>query len=324
MARLNTGARSLSITGTFNLSYAFTGGLITLSGTAPYTVTLVNPVFFPGAKQEFYNATAGNITLSTPSGSVIGPGFTSATSQVMPAGSTFTLISNGSNYVITNDEGGPLQGTAVVFTTSATVPTVQGSTANGGTLTINSTSSATKPTAGILMTDNISSTTTATGTLVVTGGVGVSENIRSGGTIYGNLNSSNVALSGTGSINSITVGSTTRAAGAFTTLAANSTATFTGAITADTGTNNQSHTTTGAGVITINSGTTGSIVNMTIGLTGTAQNGTFATMTATTATITNGTISTAPSNGNDIANKTYVDSASRKVTGIGYFYGSGM
>lgn len=323
MARLNTGARSLSITGTFTLSYAFSGGLITLSGTAPYIVTLVNPAFFPGSKQEFYNATAGNITISTPSGSIIGPGFTSATSQVMPAGSTFTLISDGANYVITNDEGGPLQGTAVVFTTSATVPTVQGSTVNGGTLTIKSTSSATKPTAGILMTDSIASTTTSTGTLVVTGGVGVSENIRSGGTIYGNLNSSNVTLSGTGSIDSITVGSTTRAAGAFTTLAANNTATFTGAITANTGTNAQSLTTTGAGTITISSGTLGSINNMSIGQT-TAALGTFTTMTATTATLTNGTITTAPASGNDIANKTYVDSASRKVTGIGYFYGSGM
>lgn len=321
MARYNTGARTLIVSGTTTFTYAFTGGLITLEGTAPYIVTLVSPVFFPGTTQNFYNSTAGNITLSAAAGQIKGPGFTSATSQIVPAGATFTVVSDGANYVITNDEGGPLQGTAVVFTTSATVPTLQGSTANSGTLTIKSTGSATKAGAGILMTDAITSSSTSTGTLVVTGGVGVSENIRAGGTIYGALNSSNVALNTTGSIDGITVGSTTRAAGAFTTLGANSTATFTGLITANTGTNAQSHTTTGAGIITISSGTTGSIENMTIGIS-TPANGKFATMTATTATMTNGTITTAPTNGNDITNKTYVDAASRKISGSGFYYGS--
>jgi len=319
MARLNTGAKTLSITGTYNLSYAFTGGLISLAGTAPYIVTIANPVFFPGSKQEFHNSTTGNITLSTPAGNIQGPGWTAASTQIMPAGATFTLISNGANYVITNDEGGPLQGTAVVFTTSATVPTVQGSTASSGQLTIRSTSNATKGTAGILMTDSISSTTTSTGTLVITGGLGVSENIRAGGTIYGNLNSSNVSLSTTGSIDGITVGSTTRAAGAFTTLGANSTVTITGVISAATGTNNQAYSTTGAGTITFSSGTLGSIDNMTIGAT-TSTTGKFTTMTATTATLTNGTITTAPSSGNDIANKTYVDAAAKKISGFGFFY----
>lgn len=323
MARYNTGARTLVVNGTTTFSYAFTGGLITLGGTAPYIVTLVNPVFFPGTTQNFYNSTAGDVTISAPGGALIkGPGFTAAASQVIPTGATFTVVSDGTNYVVTNDEGGPLAGTTIVLTTSATVPTVQGSSLNGGTLTIKSTSSATKATAGILMTDNIASSSTTTGTLVVTGGVGVSENIRSGGTIYGTLNSSNVTLSGTGSIDSITIGSTTRAAGAFTTLGANSTVTFTGVISASTGTNNQSFVTTGAGVISLNSGTTGSIVNMTIGATGTANTGTFSTMTATTATITNGTITTAPSNGNDIANKTYVDAAAKKISGYGFFYGA--
>lgn len=320
MARLNTGAKSLSITGTFTLTYAFTGGLITLSGTAPYVVTLANPVFFPGSKQEFYNSTNGDITLTTSTNNIAGPGFTSASSQTIPAGATYTLISNGTNYIVTNEQGGPLAATTGTFTTSATIPTIQGSTANSGQLTIRATSSATKPTAGILMTDGISSNATTTGTLVVTGGVGVSENIRAGGTIYGTLNSSSATLSG-GSIDNMAVGGTTRAAGAFTTLAANNTATFTGQISAATTTNNQSYTTTGSGTITISSGTTGSINNMTIGQT-TAALGTFSTMTATTATLTNGTISTAPSSGNDIANKTYVDNATKKITGFGFYYGN--
>ena len=54
--------------------------------------------------------------------------------------------------------------------------------------------------------------------------------------------------------------------------------TATGAITLNTTTNNQSYTTTGAGTITISSGTTGSINNMTIGGT-TAAAGTFTSIT---------------------------------------------
>ena len=49
-----------------------------------------------------------------------------------------------------------------------------GSVANSGTITIRGTTSATKATASVLMTDNVASSTTGTGTLVVTGGVGIS------------------------------------------------------------------------------------------------------------------------------------------------------
>ena len=59
--------------------------------------------------------------------------------------------------------------------------------------------------------------------------------------------------------------------------------TATGAITLNTTTNNQSFTTTGAGTITITSGTTGAINNMTIGAT-TAAAGTFTQVTATATT----------------------------------------
>ena len=68
---------------------------------------------------------------------------------------------------------------ALVFGTSPTLVTptiaiINGSTIASGTLTLKSTSNATKATAGILMTDGIASTTSTTGTLVITGGVGIS------------------------------------------------------------------------------------------------------------------------------------------------------
>ena len=78
-----------------------------------------------------------------------------------------------------------------------------------------------------------------------------------------------------GSIDNMTIGGTTRAAGNFTTLQANNAVTFA------TTTNNQSYTTTGAGTITISSGTAGSINNMSIGAT-TASTGVFTTVTAPT------------------------------------------
>ena len=79
---------------------------------------------------------------------------------------------------------------------------------------------------------------------------------------------------GVGTINNMSIGATTPATGAFTTLSA------TGAITANTTTNNQSYTTTGAGTITISSGTAGTINNMSIGAT-TALAGTFTNLSAT-------------------------------------------
>jgi hypothetical protein len=69
------------------------------------------------------------------------------------------------------------------------------------------------------------------------------------------------------------IGGTAPAAGAFTTLSA------TGALTFNTTTNNQSHTTTGAGTITITSATTGNINGMNIGATA-AGTGAFTTLSA--------------------------------------------
>ena len=84
---------------------------------------------------------------------------------------------------------------------------------------------------------------------------------------------------GGGSLDNFNVGTTTRGSGAFTSLQANA------AVTIQTTTNNQSYTTTGAGTITISSGTLGSINNMSIGGT-TAAAGTFTSVTANGTTNT--------------------------------------
>jgi hypothetical protein len=80
--------------------------------------------------------------------------------------------------------------------------------------------------------------------------------------------------------------------------------TATGAITFNTTTNNQSYTTTGAGAITMSSGTTGSINNMSIGAT-TASTGKFTALTNTALTSGRVVYSTTGGLETDSANLTF-------------------
>lgn len=62
---------------------------------------------------------------------------------------------------------------------SLITPNIAGSVSSSGTLTIKGTSNSTKGNVGVIFDDNISSTNTSTGSVVVTGGVGVSGRISS-------------------------------------------------------------------------------------------------------------------------------------------------
>lgn len=250
MARFNTTLSIITVTGTTTLTYVLDKATILLTGTSGYTLTLSTPVPFPGSTQSIYNGTGGNVTISTPVGNFIGTGFTAASTQTIPNNSTYTVTSDGTNYVITNNEGGPI---------SATTGAFSGTLTTNGTLAAASTVNLTPANA------NIAISPTGTGTVTISP--------------VGALTVNPTAAS---TINNTSIGATTRAAGAFTTLGANSTTTLTGVISAATTTNNQTYSTTGAGVISITSGTTGSINNMTIGAT-TAASGAFTTATASNA-----------------------------------------
>jgi hypothetical protein len=102
MARYNTAPQTLEVTGETEFTYAFTGGIISLTGTPGYEVTMVSPVFFPGSRQTFYNATEDMITLSTAAGQITGNGVTLGTSVMIPTNSTYQLTSDGTNYVLTS------------------------------------------------------------------------------------------------------------------------------------------------------------------------------------------------------------------------------
>ena len=102
MARYNTAPQTLVVDGEQEFTYAFTGGIISLTGTTGYTVTLVSPVFFPGSRQTYYNATDGMVTLETSAGQITGNGVTLGTSVMIPTNSTYQLTSDGTNYVLTS------------------------------------------------------------------------------------------------------------------------------------------------------------------------------------------------------------------------------
>jgi hypothetical protein len=118
---------------------------------------------------------------------------------------------------------------------------------------------------------NIGSTSTSTGSVVVTGGVGLTQNLTVGGSITANGTNGIISLqptgaSGTvtiapgtttGNINNMNVGASSRGSGAFTTLAANSTVTLTAGTAS-------SSTTTGTLQVTGGVGITGQMTAATI------------------------------------------------------------
>lgn len=131
------------------------------------------------------------------------------------------------------------------------------------------------------LTANTASTSTTTGTLVVTGGVGVSGDVYAS-TFYGNFSggiSGGATITG-GTINNASIGATTRSSGAFTTLTANGATTLT-ANTASTS------TTTGTLVVTGGVGVSGTVYAA-------AFNGSGASLTSLSAgNISTGTLAVA-------------------------------
>ena len=206
MARYNSALTSNTITGTTTIGSPYSGAFTEFTGTAPYTVTLPSPVAFPGVTQTFYNATSGTVTLSTPAGNFVGTGGPNATTVSVYAGNVINIISDGTNYVVISEDGSPLTATTGSFSGNVTI--------NGGSATLSVTSSVVTmaPTASstidniaigsntrasgafttltsnnaVTFTANTASTSTTTGSLVVTGGIGAS------GTVYANAFNGNL------------------------------------------------------------------------------------------------------------------------------------
>jgi hypothetical protein len=194
MARYNSALASTTITGTHTISSPSQGAFTNLAGTAPYTVTLPNPSLFPGSNQTFYNATGGIITLSTATGILTGTGGSNASTVLCFAGNVLSVTSDGTNYVVISEDGSALVATtgsfsgdvtmngsgALVSLTPQNVTITPSSISNINNMNIGATTrgsgafTSLAANAAVSFTANTASTTTGTGTLVVTGGVGVS------------------------------------------------------------------------------------------------------------------------------------------------------
>ena len=332
MARYNTAQQTLSVTAATTFTYAFTGGLITLGGTAGYTVTLVSPVLFPGTTQTFYNATGGNVTLSTPAGNIVGNGFTAATTQIIPNTSVFTIAADGTNYVVINNEGGIENfQQAVTFTSTLTANstvTMSGTNAavgispsGTGTVTISPGSTLTMQPGG---NTTLSPSGTATLTLAPVGGALTLGTVGQTTTMNGNISAAasnqtvafnpagtgSVTISPTGTggltinpttlgtLNNVTIGGSTRAGGNFTTLQANSTTTLTGALTVNGASVNTDISPTGTGTVTI--APAGTLTLGTVGVAETHRGNIAAQQANQTVTLSptgTGTVTIAPAGG---------------------------
>jgi len=304
MARFNTTQSTISVTGTTTFTYVINGATLLLTGTPGYTVTLANPASFLGTIQHVYNNTGGNVTLSAPVGStLVGNGFTSAQTQTIPAGATYSLTSNGTAYVISNNEGGPVLATTGTFSSTFTAQsTVSLSPANAnvtasptgsGTVTIN------PGTAGTINNVSVGATTRGSGaftTLDANNAVGLSpanQTVTISPTGTGTVSMSPAT---TGNINNTNIGGVTRAAGAFTTLASNSTVTMTGGTTSTTSTSGQLQVTGGVGIsenLNVGGAIGGaSIQNTPIG-SSTRNSGAFTSLAANNGlSVTGGSVST--------------------------------
>lgn len=248
MARFNTvipvatgsGAQSLGTTGA--------GSIYTITGTAPFTVTIGDPLYLLGQSQVLFNTTSGDVTVqSSGSGVFRGSGASGSSTQIMPAGSLLSVTSDGTNWIVQFDGGGNL----VAGTLSATKAVTLSPASANVTISPSGTGNLIINPAGTLASntiDNVTIGATTAGpgtftTLGATGAVTFTQNALVNFSPTGGftINPSTVA----GTINNASIGATTRSTGAFTTLGANGQVSFTAGTAS---------TTTGTGSLTITGG----------------------------------------------------------------------
>jgi hypothetical protein len=246
MARYNTVLSSTTTTTTASVDSPTQGIFTKFTGTAPYTVTIGDPVLFNGSSQTFYNATSGVITLSFSTvglGKFVGPGVPgNASTQTMAAGTTLVCYSDGTNWAVVVNIGGPLSGTTLTATSTVTLSPASA---------------------------NVAISPTGSGTVTISPAGALTINPTTASTIDNTAIGNTTAAAG----NFSSIGATTRGSGLFTTLGANNTVTLSPANF------NVTISPTGTGSVTISPGTLGAIDNMSIGGS-TRRSGAFTTLAA--------------------------------------------
>lgn len=215
MARYNTSFASGTVTTTSTVTTPSEGTLTKFTGSS-YTVTIPNPTIFNGITQSFYNAASGTITLSSPSGIFIGPGSSGTSSQTMVTNSSLRLGSDGTNYIILSEEGGPLVATTGTFSSDLQAATnFKIASTAGGTInlttdvttgTVNAYTSLTTGTLNIgsaaagkvSIAFNTTASAANAAALVVTGGVGAASAFFTDLTVTNTINGRASTVSNTG------------------------------------------------------------------------------------------------------------------------------
>jgi len=196
MARYNSVNITGSVAGGSTISTPSSGLLTTLTGSG--TVTVPNPVYYTGQIQTFYNSTLAALTLTTPSGNFVAPGFTSASSISIASAAIITIVSDGTNYLTQGWLGGigvftsltaaggtvTLNGTTTGSIDNIVIggTTPKAATFNGLTNTLGTTTLAGGSASGVFQfTSSQASSANNNGAIVVTGGAGIGGNLYVGG-----------------------------------------------------------------------------------------------------------------------------------------------
>lgn len=220
MARYNTVKPTGTVTGATTITAPGSGVVTSLTGSAPYTVTLPSPVLYLGETQTFHNATSGVVTLSTPSGNFVGPTASGAT-LALPAGSVAVLASNGTNYILADFFGGALLAGGTVTLSPANTTVTISPTGTGANLTMSPAGTGSLTPGSTLTLGTAGQTTTMNGN--------ISANANNQTITLSPTGTGTVAISPAGAltinptaastINNASIGATTASTGRFTTIA---------------------------------------------------------------------------------------------------------